>query len=74
VRKVAPDGAVSTIPGGEAALVQPSGVALGRNGALYVLDGGSRMARVQVIAPGARAETLVVVDSDSRKSGARYRR
>jgi hypothetical protein len=80
VRKVTPDGAVTTISGklgdpmGVEAFVQPSGVAVGPNGGRYVLDGGSQMARVRMISPDGKVETLVIVDARSRKLGAHDRR
>ena len=73
VRKVTPEGVVTTIagmPGGPPdaeAFVQPSSVAVGSNGSLYILDGGSQMARVRMISADARVETLIVLDANSRK-------
>jgi sugar lactone lactonase YvrE len=73
VRKVTPDGVVTTIsaklndPTHVEAFLQPSGVAVSRNGALYVLDGGPQMARVSMISPDGKVETLAIVDAKSRK-------
>ncbi len=73
VRKITPDGVVTTVaekpgdPSRAEAFVKPSGVALGPNGGLYVLDGGSQMARVSMIHPDGRKETLVVVDASVSK-------
>jgi hypothetical protein len=76
VRKVTADGVVTTVFGGDAAdvkenesFVQPSGVAVGPHGELYVLDGGQKIARVRRIPPDGKAETLVVVDDKSETNG-----
>ena len=72
VRKVTPDGIVSTVsaklPGDQKDLEfeQPSGVAISPNGNLYVLDGGSRVARVSRITPDSKVETLAVIDCKNR--------
>ena len=57
-------------PTGAEAFVQPSGVAVGPHGGLYVLDGGSQMARVRMISPHGKVETLVTVDARARKLSA----
>jgi len=76
VRKVTADGVVTTVFGGDAAdvkenesFVQPSGVAVGSHGELYVLDGGQKIARVRRIPPDGKSETLVVVDGKSETNG-----
>ncbi len=74
VRKITPDGMVTTVAGGSAddakgdeSFVQPSGVAVGPKGDLYVLDGGQKMARVRKISPDGKLTTLVVVDGKSKR-------
>jgi hypothetical protein len=76
VRKVTPDGWVTTISTtsnnspGAGPFVQPSGVAVGPEGALYILDGGSHRARLTKLSPGGEMETLVVIDAASRREPA----
>ncbi len=77
VRKITPAGVVSTVAGGNAddvkgdqSLAQPSGVAIGPNGELYVLDGAQKMARVRRLHADGKLETLVVVDSKTKASDA----
>jgi hypothetical protein len=70
IRRIAPDGVVTTVPvpgdgKGIQTLEQPSGVAVGANGDLYILDGGSQLARVRRVSSG-KQEFLVVIDGKSR--------
>jgi hypothetical protein len=72
VRKITPDGTVTTVVGGgsndsrDDEFVQPTGVAAGPNGELYVLDGGPKMARVRKVALDGKVTTLVVVDAKTK--------
>ena len=75
IRKVTPDGTVTTLLGSAAdgavqtdhahdTFIQPSGIAIDPLGNLYVLDGGQKMARIRKVSPdGKHVETLVVVDA-----------
>jgi streptogramin lyase len=77
IRKVTPDGTVTTLFGDEAhtdaahdAFIQPSGIAIDPLGNLYVLDGGQKMARISKVSPdGKHVETLVVVDAKTASRG-----
>jgi hypothetical protein len=71
VRRISPDGVVSTIDpdpadAGGFRFIRPSGVALGRGGELYVLDGGSQMARVSVVDAAGRVRVLMTLDPTTR--------
>lgn len=61
VRRIDPNGKVATILGPKQA-VQPSGVALGPKGQLFVLDGGQKMARVRQLLPNGELKVLAKVD------------
>lgn len=77
IRKVTPDGSVTTFLGGAAdadtahdEFIQPSGITIDPHGNLYVLDGAQEMARIRKVSPdGKHLETLVVVDAKTASGG-----
>lgn len=79
IRKVAPDGVVTTVAGGaeaerakdedargrDASFTDPCGVAVGPQGEVYVLDSGRREAWVRRISPGGEIETIAELRSST---------
>ncbi|MEX0611150.1 MAG: hypothetical protein WD229_03425 [Pirellulales bacterium] len=72
IRKVTQDAVVTTFagsgaagdtdgPAAEASFTHPSGVAVGPDGDVYVLDGSAKVARVRRISPDASVVTIAVV-------------
>lgn len=69
IRKITPDGTVTTVAGQDPAdpptddsLIQPSGVAVGPAGDLYILEGAQKIARVRKLSRDGKLTTLVAVD------------
>ncbi len=72
VQKVTADGVVTTVSAASGdPLVRPTGVAVGPDGSLYILDSGPRRVRIRKIPPRGKVQTLVVIDAPADAGPAR---